>query len=122
MTKSLDYFLLLGLVGLSACGTDKDVDEWTTSPGVVVTAYKTDPENGKQFLNVIYENDGKDTVDKIKYELITTTNGKVDTTTRVIDPGAHLKPKDRHLVKRGVGEEPVTFDEVRVGKVWVRKR
>jgi hypothetical protein len=122
MNRTLRVFFFLLMIAIVSCGKQSEDEVWTTSPGVQVTAYKTEPENGKQFLNVIYENFGEDTVDKIKYELITMTNGKYDTTTRVIDPGVYLKPKDRHLVKRGVGEEPVTFDEVSVGRIWVQKR
>lgn len=106
-------------LGLSSCGKEAPED-WTTSPGVTVTATPV-VEDGKHFLNIIYENFGQDTVRKIKYELITTQQGKVDTTTKEIDPPTLFRPKDRHLVPRAIGEKEANYDEVHVGKVWVVK-
>jgi hypothetical protein len=117
------FLLLSTLFMLNACGGKNDMDDWTPAEGVIITAYKTDPDkDGKQFLNVIYENEGVDTLDKIKYELITSTGGKPDTILRTIDPEEYINPKDKHLVPRGVGEEPATFEEVKVGRIWVKKR
>ena len=83
--------------------------------------YKSDPENGKQYLNVIYENIGSDAYRKIKYQLIMRTGTKTDTVVNTIIPETVFKPKEKHLVPRYIGEPEAKFDEVKVGKVWVVK-
>jgi hypothetical protein len=88
---------------------------------VTISAFKSDPENGKQYLMIMYENFGKDTISRFKYELITTKGPKIDTEVKEFEPPVLLKPKDRHIIPRAIGQPAVDFDEVAVGKVWVVK-
>jgi hypothetical protein len=90
---------------------------WEKSPGVEITVDK-EYINGKPFLTVFYENFGADTIEKIRYQLITVTKGKYDTILKEIDPPELLKPKDRHVVPRAIGEDTVSADEVHTGQVW----
>ncbi|HYM19463.1 MAG TPA: hypothetical protein VEW28_00495 [Candidatus Kapabacteria bacterium] len=103
---------------LSSCGKS-DSDNWIETKDVSIIAYKSDPENGKQYLDVIYENVGAKDISKLKVELITSTKGKFDTITKMIIPEMILKPKDKHLVPRPIGEPPAVFDNVAVSRVWV---
>jgi hypothetical protein len=114
---------LLGFAAITAllAGCSSPEDQWVKSPGVEVTVDK-EYINGKPYLTVFYENFGADTVEKIHYQLITVTAGKVDTIMKEIDPPALLRPKDRHVIPRQIGEDTVTADEVRAGQVWVVKR
>jgi hypothetical protein len=97
----------------------KDTDSWVESKDVSITAYKSDPENGKQYLDVIYENVGQKDISKLKIELITSTKGKTDTITKEITPETILHPKDKHLAQRPIGAPAAMFDNVSVGRVWV---
>ncbi len=85
-----------------------------------ITAQK-DFDNGKPYLTVFYENFGNDTIRRIRYQLISVTQGKVDTELREIDPPVLLRPKDRHVVPRAIGQDTLAADEVHVGQVWVVK-
>ena len=109
------FFLLIG------CKKEADIDPWVTTDNITIIPYKSDPENGKQYLNVIYENNGPDTYRKIKCQLITRTGTKFDTIEKTIVPPIIVKPRDKNLVPRQIGEETVSFDEVKAGKVWVVK-
>lgn len=117
MKKTFGFAAIL--VFLSACSSPEK--PWQKSPGVEVTAEK-EYIDGKPFLTVFYENFGADTIEKIRYQLITETNGRADTTLKEIDPPVLLKPKDRHVVPRAIGEDTVAADAVRAGQVWVVKR
>jgi hypothetical protein len=120
MTLLRYSLLVLGLFTISSCTKGPDV-QWDASPGVTISAFKSDPENGKQYLTIMYENFGKDTISRFKYELITTKGSKVDTLVKEFEPPVLLKPKDRHIIPRGIGQPPADFDEVAIGKVWVEK-
>lgn len=111
---------LLGVLCLAACGKAMD-DPWVETKDIAITAYKSDPENGKQYLEIIYENNGKDNIRKLKIELLERHGSKVDTVTREITPEMIVHPKDRHLAKRPIGEPVATFDVVDVGRVWYVK-
>lgn len=100
------------------CSTPKD--KWEKSPGVEITVDRT-YDNGKPYLQVFYENFGDDTIRKIRYQLITVTKGHVDTVIKEIDPVDLLRPKDRHVLPRAIGEDTLAADEVHAGKVWVVK-
>lgn len=113
-------FLCILLPGIIACKKEADADAWTETKDVIILAYKT-PENGKNYLNIIYENVGHDTYRKIKYQLFIRTGTKIDTVEKVIIPPTVFQPKERKLVPRHIGEEPVTFDEVKAGQVWAIK-
>lgn len=117
--KRIVVLLFVSLV-FAACNKT-DSENWVETREITITAYKSDPENGKQYLDVIYENGTQGNVRKIKVELFERTGSKVDTVVKTIEPTEVLKPKDRHLVKRPIGEAPATFDEVTVGKVWIAK-
>lgn len=111
--------LLVCAMLLSCAKTAKE--PWVLSTKVPITAYKSDPENGKQYLEIIYEN--ADTVDiqMLKIELLEQTGAKVDTVIREVTPEKIVHPKERHLVKRPIGEAPATFNDVMVGRVWIVK-
>ncbi len=111
--------LFIAVFGIS-CGHADD-DPWELSKDIPITAYKGDPENGKQYLEVIYENASKFNIRKLKIEIIERTGSKFDTIMKEITPEQILHPKDRHLAKRPVGEPVATFDEVKVGRVWIVK-
>lgn len=117
--KRISVLLLLSLT-LVTCKNDSG-DTWVETKEVTITPYKSDPENGKQYLDIIYENASQSTIRRIKVELLERTGSKVDTVVKMITPTEIFKPKDRHLVKRPIGESPATFDEVTVGKVWIVK-
>lgn len=115
----LAIFISLTVLG---CQTANVKEEWEIAPKeVVISPYKS-PEADGTYLNVIYENFSQDTIRKLKYELITTTNGIIDTIEREIILKQRLKPKDRHLVTRPVSEKPINYDEVGVGRVWIVKQ
>jgi hypothetical protein len=114
-------FFCIILLSLSACKKSGDTDQWTESTDVNILAYKSDPENGKRYLNIIYENVGHETYRKIKYELFLHAGAKADTIEKIIIPTTVLGPKDRRLVARNIGEEEAKWDEVKVGKIWVVK-
>jgi hypothetical protein len=116
------FFVVLLCAGVvTSCKKGSSDDAWVETKDVTFIVDKSNPENGKQYLEVIYENAGSYSVHKIKYQLITRTGGKIDTVEKIIVPDEIFKPKDRHLVPRAIGEPPATFDEVHVGKVWVVK-
>lgn len=106
---------------IGGCKKDADTDPWMQTNDVEIIAYKSNPENGKQYLNVIYENVGHDTYRKIKYQLFIRTGSKTDSVEKVIIPTTVFLPKDKRLVPKSIGEEPATWDEVKVGKIWVVK-
>lgn len=117
----MKHIVLLILAGLViSCGRSND-DPWVLTKDINITAYKSDPENGKQYLDVIYENATPFNVRKLKIELLERTGTKIDTVFKEITPEQILHPKDRHLAKRPVGEPIATFDEVSVGRVWLVK-
>jgi hypothetical protein len=109
-------FSLLGALAIGGCSAPEE--RWEKSPGVEVTVDK-EYINGKPFMTVFYENFGADTIEKIRYQLITETKGKIDTILKEIDPPELLRPKDRHVVPRHIGEDTVKADEIRAGQVWV---
>ena len=111
-------FLLFAAFGSLIAGCSSPERKWEKSPGVEVTVDK-EYINGKPFLTVFYENFGADTIEKIRYQLITETKGKFDTVLKEIDPPVLLKPKDRHVMPRTIGEDTITADEVHAGEVWV---
>lgn len=113
-------FLCISLSSITACKKDTDADSWVATKDVIILPYKV-PENGKNYLNIIYENVGPDTYRKIKYQLFIRTGSKIDTVEKVIIPPTIFQPKERKLVPRHIGEEPVTFDEVKAGEVWAIK-
>jgi hypothetical protein len=111
--------MLIAIIALLT-GCSSQEQRWAKSPGVEVTVEK-EYIDGKPFLTVFYENFGVDTIEKIRYQLITDTKGKLDTIMKEIDPPVLLRPKDRHVVPRAIGEDTVSADEVRAGQVWVVK-
>ncbi len=113
--------LSFALLAAGAVGCSSQSDKWEKSPGLEVTVYK-EYEDGKPYMTVFYENFGQDTIEKIKYQLISITKGKADTSWNIIDPPRLLEPKDRHTVPRHVGEDTVTADEIHVGQVLAVKK
>ena len=80
-----------------------------------------DYDHGKPYLTVFYSNFGVDTIKKIRYQLISETNGHFDTTIKTIDLLTLLRPNVRHVQPREIGQDTLAADEVSVGKVWVVK-
>jgi hypothetical protein len=125
--KTRKYFIsvftvLLSVLFLNSCKKDLDSgDNWAETKDVAIIADKSNPENGKQYLEIIYENIGNDAIRKIKYQLIERTGTKTDTVENTIIPETVFMPKEKHLVPRHIGEEPATFDDVKIGKIWVVK-
>jgi len=113
-------FIVVSIFGV-ACKKGSSDDPWVETRDIAFIADKSTPENGKQYLEIIYENVGADAFRKIKYQLITRTGSKIDTVEKTIIPETVFMPKERHLVPRAIGELPATFDEVHVGKVWAVK-
>jgi len=111
-------FIVILITGITGCKKAADDEVWVETRDVVIQPYKSDPIDGKQYLDVIYENVGHDTYRKIKYQLIRRTGTHIDTTERIILPETVFAPKDKHLVPRHIGQSVVTFDEVKAGKVW----
>jgi hypothetical protein len=111
-------FICIILSGIGGCKKSGDDEVWVETKDIVIMAYKSDPVDGKQYLDVIYENVGNDTYRKIKYQLIRRTGTTMDTTERIILPETVFQPKERRLVPRHIGQSPATFDEVKAGKVW----
>lgn len=106
---------------MSGCKSENASDyNWVKSPGVEVTAER-EIIDGKPYLTVFYENFGEDTVEKIRYQLISITGGKADTELREIDPPVLLRPKDRHVMPHPIGLDTLTAESVHAGKVWVVK-
>ena len=102
------------------CACKSEPEVWEKSPGLTITVFK-DEDNGKPYLTTLYENFGEDTIEKIRFQLITETKGHWDTTWREIDPPKLLRPKDRHAVPRHIGEDTLAADYVGVGKVLAVK-
>ncbi len=102
-------------------GCSSEKDKWVKSPGLEVSVYK-EYEDGKPYLTVFYENFGEDTIEKIRYQLISIKGNHADTTWREINPPRLLEPKDRHTVPRHIGEDTVSADEVHVGQVLAVKK
>ena len=119
------YFTLICFTLICAVGCNKeaDTDAWQETKDIVIIAYKSDPDpvTHKEYLNIIYENIGKDTYQNIKYEVFLRTGTKTDTLVNTILPTTVFVPKDKRLVPRHIGEEEAKFDEVKVGKIWVVK-
>lgn len=117
MNRTLLVTLIVagGLFGCSA-----PTDKWEKSPGLQISVDKT-YDNGEPYLQVFYENFGADTIKRIRFQLITVTKGHVDTAIKEIDPINLLRPKDRHVLPREIGEDTLAADEVSVGQVWVVK-
>jgi len=118
MKRTLLVTWIVAAAWLHGCGTPSD--KWEKSPGLQISVDKT-YDIGKPYLQVFYENFGVDTIKKIRYQLITVTKGHVDTTVKEIDPVNLLRPKDRHVLPRAIGEDTLSADEVSVGQVWVVK-
>jgi hypothetical protein len=116
----LAYFATILLITVSLGCNQEPKDDWVTSPGVSVTPTMIE-DNGKKYLQVIYENFGEDTLTKMRYELVGIKGGKADTTIKDITLPKLMRPKDRHVVPHPIGAQPVDYDEVRAGKVWVVK-
>ena len=116
MKKIFGFAAVLSLIA----GCSSPDDQWVKSPGLEITVEK-EYINGKPLLTVFYENFGADTIRKIRYQLISETKGRLDTTIKEIDPPVLLKPKDRHVVPRAIGEDTVAADAVHTGQVWVVK-
>ena len=110
----------VGIAALAFAGCKAQRDQWVKSPGLEITAEKT-YEDGKPYLQVFYENFGNDTIRRIRYQLISITNGKADTELKEIDPTELLRPKDRHVLPRAIGQDTLAADEVHVGQVWAVK-
>ncbi|MEO6941046.1 MAG: hypothetical protein ABI444_13065 [Candidatus Kapaibacterium sp.] len=119
MTKYIFVVALL-LVIVQSCAT-KDESNWVKSPGVTISAFKSDSENGNVYLQVMYENFGTDTIKRLKYELISRKGTQVDTSIEMIEPTKIFSPGDRHVVPRQIGQKPLDVDALKVGKVWVVK-
>lgn len=117
--SAASFCIILAII--SGCKKDADTDSWAETNDIAIIAYKSNPENGKQYLNIIYENVGHETYNKIKYQLFIHTGVKTDTVEKVIVPTKVLLPKEKRLVPRNIGEEPATWDDVKVGKIWVVK-
>ena len=114
-------FICIVLFSIGGCKKSSDDEVWVLTKDVIIQPYKSDPVDGKQYLDVIYENVGNETFRKIKYELIRRTGSTIDTSERIIIPETILQPKERHLIPPHIGRTPATFDEVKAGKVWVVK-
>ncbi len=120
-TAGIAFFASSITISALIAGCSSPDVKWEKSPGVEITADK-EYIKGKPFLTVFYENFGDDTVKRIRYQLISITKGHVDTTLKEIDPPELLKPKDRHVLPRTIGEDTLAADEVHVGQVWVVKK
>jgi hypothetical protein len=120
MIKNFFYGSLFLFITVAASACKSESEDWVKSPGIEISVYK-EYENGKPYLTVFYENFGQDTVEKIKYQLISIKDKHADTTVREIIPPKLLRPKDRHTVPRHIGEDTVAAEEVHVGQVWVVK-
>jgi hypothetical protein len=107
---------------ISACSSAGEPDKWqlANNEEVIIDTY-IDSSTGERYLNVIYRNFSKDSIRKLKYELITFENGKFDTSEREIILERRLLPQDARLVARRQTEKPVTYDRVESGKVWIVK-
>jgi hypothetical protein len=110
--------LCVFLANITACKKATDDEVWVETKDIVIMPYKSDPVDGKQYLDVIYENVGKDTYRKIKYQLIRRIGAKIDTTERIILPETVFTPKEKRLIPRHIGQSPAMFDEVKSGKIW----
>jgi len=111
-------FICIILASIGSCRKAGDDEVWTETKDILIVPYKSDPEDGKQYLDIIYENVGNDTYRKIKFQLFRRTGTRIDTTERIILPETIFLPKEKRLVPRHIGQSPVTFDEVKAGKVW----
>ncbi len=105
---------------MSGCQEKTSDFKWEKSPGVEVTAER-EIIDGKPYLTVFYENFGEDTVERIRYQLISVTNGKADTEMKEIIPPVLLRPKDRHVMPHPIGLDTLTAESVHAGQVWVVK-
>ena len=116
-------FLCIVFISLTGCKKEADTDNWEETKDVAIIAYKSEPDpvTKKVYLNIIYENIGKDTYRKIKYRVVTRTGTKIDSVENTIIPTTVFGPKDKRLVPRHIGEEEAKFDDVRLAKVWVVK-
>lgn len=123
-SRSIFFFAVTATaLGLNSCSNNGTAGgDWVEAnkKEVVISPYLDQTSEGK-YLNVIYENFSQDTIRKLKYQLITTTAGKVDTVEKDIILKERLKPQDKHLVERATTEKPVNYDRVEAGKVWVIK-
>ena len=123
-SRSIRFFAVTALaLVLTSCSANENAGgEWVEADKglVIISPYFDETPEGK-YLNVIYENGSQDTIRKLKYELITTEAGKVDTVEREIVLKKRLLPADKHLVTRGQTEKPVNYEAVGVGKVWIVK-
>jgi hypothetical protein len=123
-SRSIHFFAVTALaLGLYSCSGDGTAGgDWVEADRkqVVISPYLDQTAEGK-YLNVIYENASQDTIRKLKYQLITTTAGKIDTIEKDIILKERLKPQDKHLVERATTEKPVNYERVEAGKVWVVK-
>src|SRR2546423_723458 len=81
------------LFAQSGCKKEDTADVWVATNDVTILPYKSDPEDGKQYLNVIYENHSNDTYRKIKCQIIERKGAKFDTIVKVIIPPTIFKPK-----------------------------
>jgi hypothetical protein len=116
--RILTASICIVLTTIGGCKKAGDDEVWVETKDVVVMPYKSDPENGKQYLDIIYENTGNDTYHKIKFQLIRRYGVKFDTVERIIVPETVFLPKEKHLLPRHIGQSAATFDEVKAGKVW----
>lgn len=107
---------------IAGCSTSGEPDQWqeANKKEVIIDAY-IDSSSGERYLNVIYKNFSQDSIRKLKYELITYENGKVDTSEREVILERRLLPQDARLVARRQTEKPVTYERVESGKVWIVK-
>ena len=111
-------FIWMSLAADSGCKKADSDEVWVETNDIVIMPYKSDPKDGKQYLEVIYENVGKDAYRKIKYQLIRKYGNRMDTSERIILPETVFMPKERHLVPRHIGQSEANFDDVKAGKVW----
>ncbi len=112
-------YLLVALGLFLGCQSEPEV--WEKSRGLEISVFK-DYDGGKPYVTTLYENFGKDTIEKIRYELILETKGHFDTVLKEIVPPKLLRPKDRHSVPRHIGEDTIAADYVHVGQVWAVKK
>ncbi|MDP4198278.1 MAG: hypothetical protein Q8922_05175 [Bacteroidota bacterium] len=117
--KFLPIVLATCLALLASCKSEPE--KWEKSPGLEITVFR-DYDAGKPYITTLYENFGKDTIEKIRYQLILETKGHFDTVMKEIDPPKLLHPKDRHSVPRAIGEDTLAADYVHVGQVWAVKK